>query len=69
MDGYSKEKILDDQHWQFEDYRQRIEASVWRQLLLNGDDRIIHAGRLRNLKAKKLGYGVVEIRKEGLPNG
>ena len=66
MDGYSKEKILDEQHWQFEDYAQRIKANVWKQLLLNDDDKIIHAGRIRNLKAKNLGYGVVEISKEQL---
>ena len=64
MQDYDKNKILDEQHWQFEDYCQRIKASVWKQLLLNDDDKIIHGGRIRKLKAKNMGYGVVEISKD-----
>ena len=64
--GYDKNKILDEQHWQFEDYKQRIKASVWRELLLNSDDMLIHHGRLRNLIGKNLGFGVIEISKESL---
>ena len=69
MEEYSKDRILDDQHWQFEDYYQRVEAKVWKQLLLNDDDRIIMNGRLRKLNGKNLGFRVIEISKEPLSNG
>ena len=66
MDAYSKEKILDDAHWTFEDHIQRIPAKIWRQLLLNDDDQIIFRGRLRRFAARNMGYGVIEITKEPL---
>jgi hypothetical protein len=59
----TKEQLLDDQHWQFEDYRQRITAKDWKALLLNDDDQIIFHGRMRPLVGKSLGFGVVEISK------
>ena len=61
---YSKEKLLDGQHWSFENYKQRIKSGEWKQLLLNDDDKLIFQGRVRQLGAKKLGYGVVEIFKK-----
>jgi hypothetical protein len=64
MGEYSKDKILDGQHWQFYDYHQRVDSKVWRELLLNDDDKIIMNGRLHKLKGKRLGFGVVEISKE-----
>jgi hypothetical protein len=66
MGEYSKERILDDQHWRREDYFQRVDAREWRQLLLNSDDQIIMNGRLRKLHGKNLGFRVIEISKEPL---
>ena len=66
MEGYNKDEILDDGHWQREDYNQRVEAKVWKQLLLNGDDQIIMNGNIRKLNGKNLGFGVIEISKEDL---
>jgi hypothetical protein len=66
MEEYSKDKILDNGHWLRDDYCQRVDAKVWRQLLLNSDDQVIVNGRLRKLIGKNLGYRVVEISKESL---
>lgn len=57
---------LDDRHWQVEWYRQRMTVEEWKRLLLNGQDRIIFGGYMRLLKAKSLGYGIVEVYKEEL---
>lgn len=59
----TKEQILAKQHWQLEDYRQRITTKDWRSLLLNDDDKIIFEGQIRKLTAKSLGSGVVEVSK------
>ncbi len=59
-----KEDILDEQHWVFKDYRQRIMARDWRELLLNDDDRIIFKGRVTPLVGKNIGCGVYEISKQ-----
>ncbi len=53
-------------HYRIETFRQRMPANQWRQILLDGCDKIMVAGYLRQLKAKKLGYGVVEVYKEPL---
>jgi len=58
-----KEDILDEQHWVYPDYRQRLTTRLWKELLLNDDDKIIFRGRVTGLVCKKLGYGVVEITK------
>jgi len=63
-----KEDILDEQHWKFDDYRQRIKSKDWKQLLLNDDDRIIYRGRVIPLVGKSLGCGVYEISKQ-ITNG
>ena len=60
----TKEQILDEQHWRFENYRQRITTKMWKSLLLNGDDKVIFKGRVFQLKSKNLGFGVIEIWKE-----
>ena len=57
-------EYLDPQHWQYGDYKQRIEAKQWRAMLLNDEDNIMFNGRCYNLVAKNLGYGVVEVSKE-----
>ena len=66
MKEYNKNKILDDGHWQREDYTQRVKAKVWKQFLLNSDDQMIMNGRIRKLNGKNLGFGVIEISKEPL---
>ena len=64
---YSKERILSDVHWKTEGFRQRITTRCWKLLLLNNDDKITFEGRVRDLVATKLGYGVVEISKKPRP--
>ena len=61
---YDKKRILHENHWKGEHFKQRITASEWKQLLLHNDDEVIFEGHIRKLVAKKLGYGVVEISKE-----
>ena len=58
--------MRDDRHWQDENFKQRITTKEWKQMLLVQDDTLIFHGRFRKLKAKKLGYGIVEIYKEPL---
>jgi hypothetical protein len=36
----------------------------WKQILLNGKDKIIFRGGVVRLKAENLGHGVVEVYKE-----
>ena len=62
--NYSKEEILDDQHWTFEDYRQRMITKKWRELLLNDDDMIIFQEKVTRLIGKSLGSGVMEVWKD-----
>ena len=62
--NYSKEEILDDQHWTFEDYRQRMTTKKWRELLLNDDDMVIFQGKVTRLIGKSLGNGVIEVWKD-----
>ena len=57
-------KIRDNQHWEYEDYKQRMTKKDWAKLLLNNEDRLIFKGRMRKLVAKDLGCGIVEITKE-----
>lgn len=59
-----KEDILDEQHWKFADYRQRITSKQWKVLLLNDDDKIIFQGLITQLVGKSLGSGVVEVSKK-----
>ena len=60
----NKEDLLDDAHWQNEGFSQRVTSNQWKGLLLQNDDKIIWKGRVRQLVAKRLGYGVVEIFKQ-----
>ncbi len=55
--------------WDFDDPAycyQRMTTTEWRQILLEEKDTIIVRGRVRQLVAKSLGAGVVEIRMEPL---
>lgn len=59
-----KKNILDNQHWKFTDYKQRIKSKDWREILLNDDDKIIFQGCVTPLIAKNLGCGVYEVSKQ-----
>lgn len=59
-------KLISDAHWTLEVYKQRMTNSAWRQVLLNEGDRIIVKGIIRQLVAKSLGSGVVEVSKAPL---
>lgn len=61
---YDKLKILHENHWKYKDFTQRITTRCWKLILLNNDDHLTFEGRVYHLKAKKLGYGVVEVSKE-----
>ena len=56
-------RVLSDNHWLVEDYRQRITVKEWRQILRDDDDRFIAKGRLRELASKNLGSGIIEVYK------
>lgn len=56
--------MRDDRHWQKENYKQRMTVGEWKHILIAGDDKIIFHGKLRQLKAKRLNYGMVEVYKE-----
>ena len=58
--------MLNENHWIQENYVQRMTNKQWKTILLQGKDQIIFHGYLRKLKAKKLGYGVVEVYKSSL---
>ena len=60
----NKEQILADGHWIYPNYTQRILSKHWRELLLNDNDNLIFKGKVVKLKAKSLGFGVVEVFKE-----
>lgn len=49
-----------------EDYSQRLTSKQWRSALLNHEDKIMTKGTLRQLVAKNLGCGVIEISKAPL---
>lgn len=55
--------IRSNGHWTYENFTQRITSKEWKRILLNEGDKIIFKGRLRQLKAKRLGAGVVEVYK------
>jgi hypothetical protein len=61
-----KTDLRDIGHWKHEDYVQRTTSRAWKSILLAGEDTVITGGRLRKLRARKLGYGIVEIYKERL---
>jgi hypothetical protein len=56
--------ILSGNHWTLAAYRQRMTTKQWREVLLEEGDTIVFAGTPTNLKAKNLGYGVVEVYKD-----
>lgn len=52
--------------WAFEDATQRMTKKEWAKILLEEQDKVIYQGRLRQLKARNLGAGIVEIYKAPL---
>lgn len=57
---------INDKHWLFEDYKERISTKDWKAMLWEERDTLIFNGNLRQFVAKKSGYGLVEISKEPL---
>lgn len=57
--------LRDNRHWSMPRYKQRMTHEEWATLLLNFDDTMIYQGVLTKLVARDLGYGVVEVYKEG----
>lgn len=57
---------LSPNHWTTEGYTERMIKARWGQILLHGFDKIIFHGTCRQLVAKKLGAGIVEIGKKPL---
>lgn len=57
------EYLLSNNHVVLEDYRQRMTTKEWKICLLQGWDSLIKGGHVRQLKAKNLGCGVVEVYK------
>lgn len=55
---------LSENHWRIPFFKQRITAADWRKILLDNNDKITYKGRVVDLVAKDLGYGVVEIFKD-----
>lgn len=58
--------MLDRNHWQTEDFKQRMTHQEWKKMLLANEDTITYNACVRQLVAKKLGYGVVEVSKTPL---
>ncbi len=57
---------LNNNHWIYEGYIQRMSTKNWDNLLLNHSDTIIFKGSLRKLKARSLSASVVEIYKTSI---
>jgi hypothetical protein len=54
---------LSENHWRMEEYTERMTTKQWKEVLLEERDVMIFRGHCRRLKAKRLGYGVVEVYK------
>ena len=68
-DTKQKTPVLADQHWRIEDFRQRMTTREWRQVLLDGDDKVTFNGRVRQLVTNDIGAGVLEVFKQPLEAG
>ena len=55
---------LSNSHWVIESFTQRMTTKDWKRILLEEKDSIIFKGHIRNLKARNMGSGVVEVMKE-----
>lgn len=63
-----RKRILDDNHWRVEHYRQRMTKAQWRKALLQDEDTQPVAGYIRTFVAKDLGSGIVEVSKAPPPS-
>jgi hypothetical protein len=57
---------LSNNHWRLEEFRERVTTKKWKEILLEEGDKIVVGGHLRQLEAKSLGAGIVEVRKKPL---
>lgn len=56
--------MLSNAHWTLKYHKQRMTTKQWKRVLLDGNDTMMFNGNIIQLKAKRLGYGVVEVSKE-----
>ena len=66
MAKYREMPLLSQNHWVMESFVERMTAKQWKEILLTERDSIIFKGNMRRLKARRLGYGVVEVYKAPL---
>ena len=55
--------VLSDGHYKLPFFRQRITIEQWKKVLLNEQDTIFYNGKVTQLVADDMGYGVVEVYK------
>jgi hypothetical protein len=55
---------LDNQHWQAEEYTQRITTKELQQMFLGKQEHIIFQGHMRNIGYRKVAPGIYEIFKK-----
>ena len=53
--------MLNSEHWDVWGHKQRMLASEWEGIVLDGGDGIIFQGELYDLAAYDVGCGVVEV--------
>ena len=51
----------DIRFWHRETHKQRVSVEQWKEALLSERDTVIIRGNFRQLIAKNLGYGVIEV--------
>jgi hypothetical protein len=64
MDKKDEKSFPNVNHWSIPLFRERMTRKQWQQILLQEDDKICYRGELVQLKAKNLGFGVVEVYKD-----
>ena len=60
------ELLISEMHYAYDNFTERMTIQQWRKVLLAEQDKFIYNGHMRELKAKHLGAGVVEISKKPL---
>ena len=61
-----KEETLSRNHWNMEEYRERMTIKKWERILIDQGNAIMVDGKIRKLKVKKINLNIVEIYKESL---
>ena len=59
-------KTISNNHWSTENFKERMTKKEWQEILLSYKDHIIVAGCCRQVVAKNIGAGVVEVSKKPL---